>query len=242
MSTRINIKNTRCQVGSTIVGTVSLEGDRDIDLVSVTISLVGRCKTKATFSSGQSRVSHRGRAAIIQEMQTIFRGPHTLHPGHEWPFAFDLPTHCTARSQDSFQGKGGFNLDPFQDLSPSFQSDNLTIGWTQECFMSYELEANCTREKTFAQDLSDTRRLDIHTTRDIERSETNMKSTSRVIACYSPALQPGRENTPLSVKDKLKGLFITSMPVARFQLKMMYPSVGVQNRPLPLFLEVEHDI
>ncbi|KAL9098782.1 MAG: hypothetical protein Q9163_005618 [Psora crenata] len=242
MSIVIHVPNVRCRAGTTIAGTVSLQGHSDIDLRSITISLIGRCKTKATRSSGQNSVTYRGRAATVEETQTLFKGPHTLHPGHEWSFAFTVPAHCTARSQDAFKDGGPFNLDKSQDLPPCFESEHDAFGWKEECFISYELEAYCARRGTFAKDLSSARRLDFYTTRDIERPEPRLTTLARPLACSSPALEPGREDIPLSFKDKLKGLYTTKLPVARFSLKVLLPKVAILGQALPLFLAVQHDI
>ena len=57
MSIHINIPNTQCVAGTTIAGTFSLKGRSDIDVLSISISLLGRCKTRSESKSGESSES-----------------------------------------------------------------------------------------------------------------------------------------------------------------------------------------
>ena len=225
------------------MGTVSLHGDTDIDVLSITISLVARCKSKYTRKTNQSSVTYRGRAEICSQQHTLFQGPNTMRTAHDWNFAFTLPSRCTSHCQDPFKDQlGGFNLDPYQSLPPIFHSENYGFGWSAHCFISYELQAHLTREKTFARDISATRALDFHTTREVECPNPQPQPSQRTITCSSPALKPGHEEIPLTFKDKVKGLYTSKFPEARFKLMMTIPSVVVAGKPCPFFLEVEHDI
>ena len=240
---RIDIPTARCRAGSTIAGTVSLQGDVDIDVDVLTISLSGRSKTKSTRSQGNSSATYRGRAPLFYQTQTLFQGPHTIHSNHEWSFAFTLPDRCNARHRDAFKDRvGGFNLDPSQSLPPTFDSENISFGWHARCFITYELEANLVRNKTFARDICETRRLNFYTTRDGERPDPQFRKLSRHIVCSSPALQPGLEDTPLPFKDRLKGLYSSKHPVAKFTLNLVTPCIVAVEQSCPFYLEVDHDI
>lgn len=124
----------------------------------------------------------------------------------------------------------------------SFDSSKESFGWTALCSITYELEANLVRNKTFARSISQTRRLDFCTTRHIERPDPQLGKISRPIVCSSLAIQPGLEETPLSIKDKLKGLYSSKLPVAKSTLNMVMPRVVVAEKACPFYLEVDHDI
>ena len=166
-----------------------------------------------------------------------------MRTAHEWDFTFTLPSRCTVGSQDPFKDQlGGFNLDPSQSLPPTFSSATRSFGWNAHCFVTYQIEAHLTRQKTFARDVKETRTLDFYTTRDIECPDPQSQPLQRTISCTSAALQPGLEDIPLTFKDKIKGLYTSKFPEARFELKMAIPSVVVLGKSCPFFLEVDHDI
>ena len=243
MSIRINVPSTRCRAGTKIAGSVSLHGDADIDVEAITISLMGRCKTKITRNSGQSSVTNRGRATLCYERHTLFRGPHTLHSTHEWDFEMTLPARCTGRSPDRFTDEyRRYNQDPQQELPPSFQSTYNNFGWSADTFIKYELEAHLARSKTFAIDMKVNKLLSFLTTRDVERPDPQLKRFPRLLACSSQILQPGREDSALTFKDRLEGVFSRKIPCARFTINLYLPRVAVLEQHLPMFLELDHDI
>ena len=243
MSIRINVPSTRCRAGTTIAGSVSLHGDIDIDVETITISLLARCKTKITRNSGQSSVTNRGRATLYYERRTLFKGPHTLHSAHEWDFELTLPARCTGRSQDRFTEEyRRYNQDPQQELPPSFQSINHSFGWSADSFIKYELEAHLSRCKTFAIDMKANKLLSFVTTRDIERPDPQLKRVPRLLSCSSQILQTGREDSALTFKDRLEGIFSRNIPCARFTISLRIPRVAVLEQHLPMFLELDHDI
>ena len=216
MSIRINIPNTRCKAGVTVSGTVSLHGDVDIDVEVITISLVGRCKTKVMRSNGNSSTTYRGRAPLLEYRQELFRGPNKMKTnGHSWPFSFTFPTHCVARGADPFKQRHGlFDTNPRQSLPPSFASDNNSFGWQAQCFVKYELEASLIgdRMKIFSLgDLKNEKTLEFTTTRDIEALNPDFIEKGQRIACYSLRLQPDHEHGPLTFKEKLQSMRTSSM-------------------------------
>ena len=100
MSIHINIPSIKCRAGATVSGTVSLHEDVDIDVQTITISLIGRCKTKVVRSNGNSRTTYRGRAPLLEYRQVLFKGPNTMKTnGHSWPFSFHIsyPLSCSRR-------------------------------------------------------------------------------------------------------------------------------------------------
>ena len=248
MSIRINVPSTKCRAGVTISGTVSLHGDVDIDVELITISLVGRVKSKIVRSNGQNSSSiYRGRAPLFEYRQVLFKGPNTMKTnGHTWPFSFTFPTRCVARGADPFKQRHGlFDLNLQQTLPPSFANENHTFGWRGECFVKYELEASLigNRTKIFSLgDLKNGRTLDFATTRDIESIKPDFIERAHKIACHSLRLQPGHEDGPLSFKEKLQSMRTSKLPVAMFNLHMLIPKVGILAQPLPLILRIDHDI
>lgn len=248
MSIRINTQDTKCRAGASVSGTVSLHGDVDIDVEIITISLVGRCKTKVVRSNGRnSSTTYRGRAPLLEYRQVLFKGPNTMKTnGHSWPFSFTLPTRCLARGADPFkQRHGPFDINPQQSLPPSFANENHTFSWRGDCFIKYELEASLigNRTKIFSLgDLKTEKSLDFTTTRDIETLKPEFIEKRQRIACHSLRLQPGHEDGPLSFKEKLQSMRTSKLPVAIFTLHMLLPKVGILAHSLPLFLTLEHDI
>ena len=247
MSIQINILDTRCRPGSIISGTVSLQGNDDIDVQHIAISLIARCKTKITKSRGNnSRTTYRGRAPLIQVRQGLFTGPHTLHLGHSWPFSFTVPERCEAVGADPFKtDRGAFNLDRHQSLPPVFQSQNFSFGYSAESFITYQLEASLTgsRMKLFSSgDVETTKTLRFMTSRDVEMPEPQLIAMIWPIFCASLRLEPGRENDSLSFTEKFKSMRTSKLPTARFTIRMQLPTVGVPNMNLPVVLSVEHDI
>ena len=246
MSIHINIPSIKCRAGATVSGTVSLHEDVDIDVQTITISLIGRCKTKVVRSNGNSRTTYRGRAPLLEYRQVLFKGPNTMKTnGHSWPFSFTFPTHCVARGADQFKQRHGlFDNNPQQSLPPSFASDNHSFSWSSECFVKYELEASLigNRTKIFSPgDLKTDKTLDFTTTRDLESIKPDFIQKAHNIACHSLRLHPGHEDGPFTFKEKLQSMRTSKLPVAKFQLHMLLPKAGILARPLPLILKLEHN-
>ena len=166
--------------------------------------------------------------------------------GHSWPFSFTFPTRCVAPGADPFkQRHGPFDINPQQSLPPSFANEHRSFSWRGECFVRYQLEASLigSRTKIFSLgDLKTEKTLDFITTRDIETFKADFIQRGQHIACYSLRLQPGREDGPLTFKEKLQSLRTSKCPVAMFKLHMLLPKVGIIANPLPLILKIEHDI
>lgn len=248
MSIQISIPNTRCQAGSTISGTVSLHGDEDIDILHITITLQARCKTKVTKDNGENGSStYRGRAPLIFIKRELFTGPHTLHPGHSWPFQFTLPLQCAARQADHYKPQRTrlFNSDSEQELPLSFAYSTYSSVWSADCFIRYELEASLigSRRKIFlSSDLTATRLLDFITPRNVYAPDPQLTLKTQTVTCYSLHLQPGHEDVPLTFKEKLKSIRTSKLPVAVFRVHMQLPRVGFVGQPLPAFIQIDHDI
>lgn len=242
----MDVPQTRFKAGDTLTGTVCLRGKEDADVQTIMVSLVGRCKSKFTRSTGQSTITYRGRAPLFYARQVLFTGPYTLRPGHSWDFSFKFPHQCMSTSQDPFKQQGPFNLDPSQSLPPSFTDNHHVYGWSTECFVSYQLEARLISSKTKIFGSGETesnRRLEFFITRDSENPEPNFTTATRSFSIASVALEPGREDAPLTIKEKLKSSWSSKkLPLAKFKLQMLVPSIAVVSKPLPLILKLDHDI
>ena len=248
MSIHINIPSTNCRAGTIISGTVSLHGHVSIHVELITITLLGRCKSKVVRSNGQNNsTTYRGRAPLLEYRQVLFKGPYTMKTnGHSWPFTFTLPARCLARGADPFKQRHGlFDVNPQQSLPPSFVGEKQSFTWRSECFVRYELEASLigNRTKLFSLgDLNTAKTLDFTTTRVVDIVKPEFIEKGQKIACHSLHLQPGREDGPLTFKEKLQSMRTSKLPVAMFNLQVLLPNVGILAHPLPIMLKLKHDI
>ena len=245
MSIRVNVPNTKCRPGSTISGTVSTHGEEDLDVQSIAISLVARCKTTIKKTQNNHAHIYRGRAALFHVSKKLFTGPHTLHPGHSWPFSFTLPLRCTALAVDPFkQPDGHFNIDRQQVLPPAITSGTFSFDYS-ECYISYQLEATLVKSRTkllSSGSIDATRILDFTTSRNIDNPEPQLITKTWPISCSSLHLEPGREYEKLSFKDKMKSMRTSKLPRAKFTIKTRLPSLGVVGKNLTIMLSIDHDI
>ena len=226
---------------------VSLVGERDFDVHFIAITLQARCKTKIIKGSGQSRRIYRGRAPLINIKKLLFTGPHTLHPGHSWPFTFTLPLQCHVRPTDAFDPSGRlFDLNPAQQLPPPIL-DSYIPGfgnWHAECFIKYELEATLvgSGNKVFSLgDLSSTRSLNFRTFRPVQLAAPQPIVKTATIECFSLHLKPGFEEASLTLKEKLQSMRRSKLPSAKFRILAMLPQVGTVGQPLPISLSLKYD-
>ncbi len=247
MSIRVNVPNTKCRAGSTISGTVSVHGKEDLDVQFIAISLVARCETRIRQIQKFKRPTiYRGRAPLFHDRKELFTGPHTLHPGHSWPFSFTLPLRCAAVGVDPFkQTDGPFNVDLPPAITPAIMSVELFSNLSIECFISYQLEATLvgSRTKLLSSGSFDaTKILHFTTSRNIDIPEPQLTTKTRPIICSSLHLEPGREYEKLSFKEKMKSIRTSKLPTAKFTIETLFPLLGVVNRTLPIILSIDHDI
>lgn len=122
----------------------------------VTITLVGRSKSKMVVRHGSWGRTYRGRFALVDESEhtrKLFEAP--LHipvdgDGKRWPFAITLPTHFDATKtapgtpQDESYLTPASNQSATYRLPPSFLLQNWGYGEGMECFVEYFLRAELT--------------------------------------------------------------------------------------------------
>lgn len=237
MSVRINISQNWFKSGSSISGTVSLHGDEDIDINTLNIRFVGSCDTQIDVLHDEFE-KVQGRAPLFEYMQVLFKGPRTMHPGLSWPFHFTIPSHSVANQPESWlQQKQGFNIDPSQDLPPSF-SDQCVHGTAR---VTYTLVATLTSWKSFTAEKVVHKTLTLPPTREIEASSPSFIQRTQTLTCRSLHLQPQRDDKPLTFKEKLIAKRTSKLPAAVFNLHMLLPTFGVTRQHLPMILRIEHD-
>lgn len=120
----------------------------------------------------------------------------------------------------------------------------MSFSFNAECFIRYELEASLVgaKAKLFGnRDLSCNRQLDFTTFRSVQDPRPQLTRGTTPITCYSLRLRPGYEDAALSLKEKLKSMCTSKLPVAVFKIDMLLPKVGVAGEPLPAYLNLDHD-
>ncbi|KAG9658916.1 hypothetical protein KCU95_g17152, partial [Aureobasidium melanogenum] len=106
--------------GQTISGKVIYTPRGQVDINHVVIICKGICYTKITESNGNTSSTYREKIILFRDLDTIFRGPHTIPAGtYEWPFRFELPVRADysrkPRRKDEQYQLGD------QDLPPTFK-------------------------------------------------------------------------------------------------------------------------
>lgn len=130
--------------GQTISGKVVYTPQAQVDIDSIIIICKGTCFTKirerhSNGNGGQHTKSYPEKIILFRDMDTIFRGPHTIQSGrYEWPFRFQLPLgaifHRKSSPKDNL-----FQLGE-QGLPPSFKLVSEKISTPPEAEVSYKLK------------------------------------------------------------------------------------------------------
>ena len=249
MSLRIDVPNKFYTASSPVTGNVTLIGTEDVGVGSISITFSGRCKSKIVVSRGNNGSStYRGRVTLFTYTQTLFRGPHTLHPSeHSWAFSFRFPERCeeVVRSGDWFQSDPRYCDDVNQPLPSTYHL--LERGWQrrQSGFVSYQLEATLSTDGTrifSSWQNSTTKELKFVKVRVEAAPDPRMIVMRRAFVCQSMHLMPGYEQRSLTFKEKLASLRSKNVPTATFELVLEMPQVVVCNQALPLYLSVEHGL
>ena len=243
MSIQINLPHNTCSAGSIITGTVSLHGEEDIYLQSITVVLQAHCETRWTERSGQNRDSttYYGKVRLFKVSKELLKGPHTLHPGHSWPFTFQLPLQCDAPQIKRFQGKcSAFNYDREQSLPPSFRGVRRDLS----CSCTYEIQASL-RRGTFrifsSRHLLDTKQLYLRTLRDSQTLDRQFNRETQAIECFSPRPEKGHEDTPSTLKEKWRSLWMTKPPDATFKVDTALPKFVILGQSFRVYCRLHND-
>ncbi|KAL8644764.1 MAG: hypothetical protein Q9226_007604 [Calogaya cf. arnoldii] len=244
---RINVPSGPYSAGSPVSGTVSLEGDgvRSLKVQTIRITFRGRCKIKITqSSSNNNRSYHRGPVTLFQYEKTLFTGPYSMNPSHEWPFNFIFPERCQSSGLGQFKSSStAFNEDIHQPLPGSFGFNTASfVKADMEAYVRYELEVALVAPAGSRSDIERTQLLTFGTHRHESNPDPRMLFGSRQCEVQSLFLSPEYLHRLPTFKEKLKaGISWGKLPEAHYVLKLLLPTVGAVGRPVPLFLGVRYD-
>ena len=102
MSVHTNIAQNWFKPGDSISGTLSLQGDEDIDIGALNIRLVGTCNIQVTLLYNDELEKVQERTPLFEYMQVLFQGQRTMQPGLSWPFSFTIPTNSVDKQSESW--------------------------------------------------------------------------------------------------------------------------------------------
>ena len=244
---RINVFPGPYTAGSPFSGTVSLQGDgvRSLKVQTIKITFRGRSKSKVTeSSSNNNRTNHRGRVTLFQYERTLFTGPYSMNPSHEWPFDFVFPECCQSSRLIQFKrSSNAFNEDSHQPLPGSFSYSTANFVRADiEAFVRYELEAALVPPSGSRGGIERFQLLTLRTQRHEPNPDHGLFFASRQREVQSLYLSPEYQYRLPTFKEKLKaGISWGKLPEAHYLLKAFLPTVGVLGRPVPLFLGVTYD-
>ena len=235
MLIQINLADAKCSAGSVIAGTVSLHGREDIYVQSIIVILQAHCKTRWTVrATDQSTHIYYGKVRLFKVSKELFKGPHTLHPGHAWPFTIDLPLQCNASQiKPSKKKDGPFNYDPEQSLPPSFS--RVCAG--SSCSIRYEIQASLIRGRFKIlpfRHLHDTKQLYLKQLREIQSLDQQRTHETRAISCYG-------QDKPSTFKEKWKSFWRTNPPDARFKVQTKLRKFVIAGQLFHVFFRLDLD-
>ncbi len=97
MSLKIGVPDVDYTSGSPVTGTVSLVGDADIDIETISIKFIGRANTFVEYLTGDLPASDAPDPQVHESQfftyeTVLFQGPETLHAPQSWPFSFVFPS------------------------------------------------------------------------------------------------------------------------------------------------------
>ncbi|KAL8951188.1 MAG: hypothetical protein Q9222_002818 [Ikaeria aurantiellina] len=231
--------------GSPVSGTVLLQGNGTFNVQHITITFVGRCKTKVVQQgSNNSRTTHRGRVTMFQFERVLFKGPYSLHAPHQWPFEFKFPDHRNTNGAQQFKKSSSlFNEEPQQPLPASFMNNSASLlGPEIDAFVRYELEAALITPSSSRGDIHVSKPLALMHHRLERNPNPQLFFMSQKFTAQSIYLLPKYQDRTPSFTEKLKATASSSkQPKAQYQLKALLPTVAAIGRPLPLALGITYD-
>jgi hypothetical protein len=125
--------------GQTISGKVIYTPRAQVDVDHIIIICKGICFTRITERSGNTTSRYPEKITLFRNLETLFRGPHTIPSGrYEWPFRFELPVQADysrkSHSRDNMYQTG------LQGLPPSFKLDSENFSTPPEAQVTYKLK------------------------------------------------------------------------------------------------------
>ncbi|KAI4719904.1 hypothetical protein E4T48_03912 [Aureobasidium sp. EXF-10727] len=125
--------------GQTISGKVIYTPRAQVDINHVIIICKGICFTEITERSGNTTSHYPEKIILFRNLDTIFRGPHTIPAGtYEWPFSFQLPVKVDYHRK-SHKRDGQFLMGE-QGLPPSFKLSSENFSNPPEAKVTYKLK------------------------------------------------------------------------------------------------------
>ncbi|KAL8868921.1 MAG: hypothetical protein Q9174_004661 [Haloplaca sp. 1 TL-2023] len=230
--------------GLQVSGTVKLQDLRTYHVDFLNVVFSGSCEVKLA----QGTHLHTGVVQLFQYEQRLLTGPYTLEGPCQWPFEFTFPEQCNTRSDlFSKNASATFNEDARQPLPQSFWfiSDNIngsTAGLTSSG-VDYKLEATLAMNQRTNGILQTFEFLTLTRPRNEQNPEPRLHSLTHTFTVQNTYLLPDLQARPPSLGEKLKyKVSPNKLPMARFVLWALLPTVGVLEQPLPLSLGVSnHD-
>ncbi|KNG80188.1 hypothetical protein ANOM_011404 [Aspergillus nomiae NRRL 13137] len=237
--------------GDTVIGNVVRRSHIVTPDAMVTLTLVGRVKTKITVkrNNGQttSTSHYRGRWQLFHtSRETLFHGPLHLPQGSVnnpliWPFSVEIPTrpsyqvlqgHCP---EESYLPLDKETL-ARSTLPASFFSSGRGWRTSSEAFVEYYLEAQLIygRSGSFETEIAT---FPITIRHAPQAGIFNYDLQSRVLAgrAKSQRLLPGMEHAELSLKQKTQKLFGSSkVPEFHYTVEVSWPYAIQLDHPAPV--------
>lgn len=237
--------------GDTIIGNLV----RHIPIVTpeavVSISLVGRAKSKIVKSNGQSRQVYRDDWRLLNTRSTvIFKGPLHLAEGSDeplsWDFAVPIPTTQSESCRAGHKSNTSFislNRDhPNLHILPgTFSSAHRGFGHTTNCFVEYFLKAQLRYTSNGgSKSLEAVLPIQLrHTVQPTNRRHM-LRTVTHLQKVQSQRLLPGMESAELSFKQHAQKFFHSSkVPEFYYELRFTVPEVIQLNDPVPIPIQLE---
>ncbi|BAE61199.1 unnamed protein product [Aspergillus oryzae RIB40] len=237
--------------GDTVIGNVVRRSHVVTPDASVTLTLVGRVKTKITVKRNNGQLTstshYRGRWQLFStSRETLFRGPLHLPEGSvnnplTWPFSVEIPTRPSDRVLEGHCKEESYlpldkEILAKNTLPASFFSSNRGWRTSSEGFVEYYLEAQLRYSRSGSFEV-ETATFPI-TIRHVPQAGTFIyELQSRLLAgrAKSQRLLPGMEHAELSLKQKTQKLFGSSkVPEFHYTVEVSWPYAIQLDNPMPV--------
>ncbi|KAK0384416.1 hypothetical protein NLU13_8503 [Sarocladium strictum] len=236
--------------GDAIIGRVSRCAPVVSHQATISVTLLGRAKSKMTVSRGQAGTSiYRGRFNFFPPEQSkveLLNGPiHIPETGdiHCWPFSLKVPSQLDpATVSDRNQQKFSFlplgdNEIRAQTMPPSFYTRGVWFNTTYEAYIEYFLQAELTTQSG-GSIKTEIATLPINVlARSTPRQALEPYPMRFASLCHlnSYRLLPGAENASLSLQQRTQHLFRSSkVPQYSFTLQVDCPRLLQIGNPAPV--------
>lgn len=233
--------------GDAVKGRVILSSAKDEAVGQISVTFLGRTKTKIRKRNGNSSHIYRGRGTLFWYSKVLYQGHYTLRADtYEWPFEFRFPSESLARPVDSsFDRSPPFlaNGDT-HPLPSSFGHHGAGFSTNFECYVEYKLEASLTRPPDaglFSSGMETQRGISFLPPRNIQHPNLRIQAFSQSCTAQTLRLLPEKADAKFTMKEKMKSTFSKSdLPTAIFVVHFTYPTVLYAGSPCPFRISVQH--